>query len=132
MLAAIAALTVLSGTVQLLAPERVLGWVGGTGTEPAAHYYFAIVGMFMVLYGGVLLHALLRPEPPPVVVLWAGLQKFGAFVVITLGVVQGVFGQLALLVGGFDLLTAVLLALYLVRLERAPAAAGRAVPVLAE
>lgn len=121
MLVLISGITVLSGLAQLLAPEIVLRTVGGE-TGPAARHFFAIIGMFMLLFGGALLHALFSARPQPVVVLWAGLQKLGAAAAVGVGVVNGVFGGLALAVAGFDLLSGVLIGVYLFA-PPAPAAA---------
>jgi hypothetical protein len=121
----IAALTVLSGLAQALLPRFVLGLIGGEATPGGAHS-FGIVGMFMVLFGGMLLHALLTPGDHRVAVLWAGLQKLGAFAAVSLGVARGLFSVLALGVAGFDLLSGVLILLYLRGAARAPRApAGR-------
>jgi len=115
LLAAIAAATVVSGLVQLVAPGFVLDLLDAESTETTRHF-FGIVGMFMAIVGGLLLHALLRPPPPPgFVVLWASLQKLGACLAVAIGVGRDVFSELALLVAGFDLLTAVIGALFLWR-----------------
>jgi len=119
LVAAIAALTVVSGAVQLVAPGFVLGIIDGASTAGSRHF-FAIVGMFMVVVGGLLLHGLLTPPLPAYVALWATLQKLGAAVAVTVGVTTGVFGPLALLVAGFDLLSAVLIGLLWWRLRAAP------------
>jgi hypothetical protein len=61
--------------------------------------------------------------------LWAGLQKFGAFVAVLLGVLNQIFAPLALGVALFDLATAVLLGISWRRLRgrtAAPAAPVRA------
>ena len=50
---AIGALTALTGAVQLVAPALILRAVGGETTAGASHF-FAIVGMFMILFGGLL------------------------------------------------------------------------------
>jgi hypothetical protein len=106
-LAFIAAATVLSGLVQMLRPSFVLGTIGGDMT-PASRHFFGIVGMFMVLFGGAMLHALLNPVPQPIVFLWASLQKFGAAIAVGLGVGHGIFSALALFVAGFDLVSGIL------------------------
>ena len=111
MLAAIGAATVLSGLVQALAPRFVLGLVGGAATPGGAHS-FGIVGMFMVLFGGLLLHALAARGDASVPLLWAGLQKLGAAGAVGLGVARALFGPLALAVAVFDLLSGVLILLY--------------------
>jgi hypothetical protein len=120
-LLAIAAATVLSGLVQALLPRFVLGIIGGEATPGGAHS-FGIVGMFMVLFGGMLMHALLTPGDHRIAVLWSGLQKLGAFAAVSLGVARGLFSVLALGVAGFDLLSGVLILLYLRGMRPAPPA----------
>lgn len=116
--AAIAALTVVSGGVQLVAPGFVLDLVGGDSDDTSRHF-FAIVGMFMVVVGGLLLHGLLQPPVPTYVALWCGLQKLGAAAAVGLGVANDIFGGLALLVAGFDLLSGVLIGVLWWRLRAA-------------
>ena len=103
----IAAVSVASGAVQLVAPRLVLRLIGGD-TSPSAAHFFGIVGMFMVLFGGLLWQALRAPRPMPVPLFWAGLQKLGASAAVGLGVSRGLFSALALGVAGFDLLSAAL------------------------
>ncbi|HQX83754.1 MAG TPA: hypothetical protein PKW63_18460, partial [Vicinamibacterales bacterium] len=81
-------------------------------TNPASLHFFAIVGMFMVLFGGLLLNAMYSTRPQPVALFWAGLQKFGASAAVGIGVMNGVFSPLAWLVAGFDLLSAALILAY--------------------
>ncbi len=116
LLMAIAAITVLSGLGQLLLPGVVLGIVGSEATAVAKHF-FAIIGMFMVLFGGLLLHALLDSGDHPVAVFWTGMQKFGAAFAVALGVLKAIFGPLALLVAGFDLASGLLILWYWTRLR---------------
>jgi hypothetical protein len=111
LLLTIAALTVISGLVQAVAPDPLLGILSAEST-PASRHFFGIVGMFMVLFGGLLLHALFSASPQPVALLWAGLQKFGASAAVALGVMNGVFSLLASLVALFDLVSGVLVISY--------------------
>jgi hypothetical protein len=106
-LLAIAAITVASGAGQVVAPRLVLRVVGGDTASDSAAHFFGIVGMFMVLFGGLLWQSLREP-PAPVGVFWAGLQKLGAAGAVGLGVARGLFSSLALGVAGFDLLSGVL------------------------
>lgn len=101
-LTAIAVITIFSGLVQVIAPGFELRMLSAESI-PASRHFFGIVGMFMVLFGGALLHALCSPAHHPVVVLWASFQKFGAFAAVALGVLNHIFSPLALLVAGFDL-----------------------------
>ena len=103
--------TVLSGLVQLASPGFVLHVVGGA-TDPAGEHFFRIVGMFMVLFGGMMLHALLAAGDHPLPVLWASFQKLGAAAAVGIGFSRGFFSSTALLVAGFDLLTGILMLIY--------------------
>ena len=114
----IAGLTVVSGLVQVLATAFELRMLGAESTATTIHF-FAIVGMFMTLFGGAMLHALLSPDDHPIVVLWASLQKFGAFGAVALGVHHGIFSPLALAVAFFDLFSGIL-GLWYWRRIRAP------------
>lgn len=114
---AIGLITLVSGLVQMLAPRLVLERLASSPSAAALHS-FGIVGMFMVLFGGLVLHAVRRggaQQDLPLV--WAAIQKFGASGAVGLGVMNAVFAPVALLVAGFDLLSGfVILALW--RAER--------------
>ena len=103
----IGGLTVVSGLGQLLLPGFVLGQLGAESTATTRHF-FAIVGMFMVIIGGLLVSGLLQPATPAYVVFWVGLQKLGAFCAVGLAVWRDLFSSLW--VAFFDLATAVLCA----------------------
>ena len=115
--AAIAAITVVSGLVQMLAPHFVLRMIGGEITPASAHF-FGIVGMFMLLFGGALLHEVLSTPAQPIVALWAAFQKVGAVGGVVLGVFKGIFSPLALLVSGFDLVSALIIFAYWSRIRK--------------
>ncbi len=104
--------TVISGVVQLVKPDFVLGIVSAEAT-PASEHFFGIVGMFMALFGGMLMQVLLSNQQPPVVFLWAGFQKLGASAAVALGVARHVFGPLALGISAFDLTSGFLIFMYL-------------------
>ncbi|MEV5972714.1 hypothetical protein [Streptomyces sp. NPDC051921] len=103
----IGAVTVLTGASQVVAPGPVLDLLSADPTALSRHL-FATVGMFMIVVGGLLVHGLLGPAPPPYLLWWTGLQKFGAFVLVGVGVLRDLFGPIALLVAFFDLATALL------------------------
>ncbi|MGP0222649.1 MULTISPECIES: hypothetical protein [unclassified Paenarthrobacter] len=115
-LAAIAVITILTGASQIPFGSTILRLIGGDPT-PGAVQLFGTVGMFMVVVGGLLLHTLLAARPSPEVVLWSGVQKAGAFGAVGIGVLNGVFSPLALLVAFFDLATAALLFAYWLRIK---------------
>jgi hypothetical protein len=104
--------TVVSGIVQIFAPAFILGLVGAEITS-ATRQCFAIVGMFMFLFGGMLLQVLLSRQLIAPVFLWAGLQKIGAFVAVGIGVMNHVFSPAAMLVASFDLLSGILVFAYM-------------------
>jgi hypothetical protein len=115
LVAAIGAITVVTGCVQILWPAPILTLLSAE-QSPAALHFFGLVGMFMALFGGALLHALFSRQPSPVVVLWAGLQKFGAVAGVGIGVMHGIFAPLALIVTVFDFVSGVLIMACLSRL----------------
>lgn len=110
----VAVATIASGIVQVIAPSLVLGLIGAEAGAVGAHA-FGIVGMFMVLFGGLLWEGLTPRGPMPTALRWAGLQKLGAAGAVGLGVTRGLFGPLALGVAGFDLLSGLLIFVYLHR-----------------
>lgn len=115
---AIAAITLVSGLVQMLAPRFVLHLISAEITATSAHF-FGIVGMFMLLFGGALLQEVFSTPAQPIIALWAALQKFGAVAAVILGVVKGIFSPLALLVSSFDLVSALIVFAYWSRIRKA-------------
>jgi hypothetical protein len=103
----VGASTALTGAIQMVAPAFILHLLSAETTVTSQHF-FAIVGMFMVLFGGATLHALLSFKHHPIVILWSSLQKFGAAAAVGLGVGRGVFSSLALIVALIDLLSGLL------------------------
>ena len=116
-LLAIAGITVFSGLFQIIAPGFELRLLSAE-TTPSSAQLFGTIGMFMVLFGGLFLHALLSPGDQPVVVLWCSLQKFGASVAVGLGVLHQIFSPLALLVATFDLCSGILAICYWRRIHK--------------
>jgi hypothetical protein len=87
-------------------------------TTATSKHFFAIVGMFMVLFGGATLNALLSFKHHPVVIFWSGLQKLGASAAVGLGVVNEVFSSIAIVVAVIDLLSGLLALWYWKRIRR--------------
>src|SRR5271170_3105917 len=106
-LVAIAAITVFSGLVQAFAPAVILQLLSAQITATTEHF-FGIVGMFMALFGGMLLNALLGRSDQPVAVLWSALQKLGAAAAVSLGVLHGIFSAVASLVAAMDFASGIL------------------------
>ena len=107
----ISLVTILSGLSQVIMPSFVLELIGAE-ISPTTSHFFAIVGMFMSLFGGLMLHAIYSTHTNLEAVLWCALQKLGAFVAVTLGVVNGIFSPLALGVALFDLFSGLLFLYY--------------------
>ena len=95
--AAIAGATIASGLGQMLLPGFVLGVLSADRSPTPAHF-FAIVGMFMAVLGALVLHAVLTGDRYPLVILWGAVQKFGAFLAVSIGVGRGIFAALAMAV----------------------------------
>jgi hypothetical protein len=119
LVAAIAVITLVTGCVQILWPEPILRLLSAE-TSPAALHFFGLVGMFMALFGGALLHGMLTNPPARVIALWAGLQKFGAVAGVGIGVLHGIFAPLALAVTVFDFVSGVLILTFLHQLRPPP------------
>lgn len=115
-LAAIGWGTVGTGALQVVAPGFVLRAIGGADEKTARHL-FGTVGMFMVVVGGLVVGTLRSASPDRAALGWGAAQKAGAAAAVGLGVARGVFAPVALLVAGFDAVTAVLLAVYRNRLR---------------
>lgn len=108
----ISLVTVISGLTQVFAPGLVLGMIGASITDTSCHF-FAIVGMFMALFGGMALHAVYSANTNELAIFWAALQKFGAAVAVSLGILEGVFSSIAAGVAMFDLVSGLLFLYYL-------------------
>lgn len=108
----VSVVTLVSGAVQMMNPGFVLKLLSAE-VMPATDHLFGIVGMFMVLFGGMLLQVLLSKQLVAPVYFWAGMQKLGASASVALGVARHLFGTGALLVSAFDLLSGLFILLYL-------------------
>lgn len=110
----IAIATALSGLVLIFASPSILRLLQAAHDKTSA-YFFAVVGMFMFLFGGLLYRSLKKSLVEPI--FWCTLQKLGAAVAIGLGVYNAVFSPLAIGVAVFDLLSGILLLVYLKNLK---------------
>lgn len=116
-LIAIAAITVISGLTQMVAPGFVLAMIGADASEASRHL-FATVGMFMVITGAMFFQALVNRSTERAIPLWIGVQKVAAAALVGWGISKGLFGWLALGVSVFDLATGILAWIYLARMPR--------------
>jgi hypothetical protein len=104
--------TILSGLVQMIVPGFVLGFVGAQIT-PSTSHFFAIIGMFMTLFGCLMLHTIYNASPNPSAILWCAFQKLGASVAVFLGIIHGIFSVPAVGVAIFDLCSGILFLYYI-------------------
>lgn len=104
--------TILSGLTQLVMPRFVLNVIGANIDDTSAHF-FAIIGMFMALFGGLMLHAVYSATPQRPAILWCAFQKLGAFAAVGLGIINGIFMPIAAAVALFDLFSGLFFLYYL-------------------
>lgn len=109
--------TIISGLAQMISPQTVLTFIQAEITPTSAHF-FAIVGMFMTLFGGLMLHAIYSPYPQRPAVLWCAFQKLGAFAAVGLGILNGIFAPIAAAVAIFDLFSGLVFLYYYKRIEQ--------------
>jgi hypothetical protein len=104
--------TFISGVIQTVAPALVLNFVGAA-IDLTNKQFFATIGMFMFLFGGMMIHALYNEDDNRVVVIWSALQKLGAALAVAAGIIKGVFLPVAGMVAAFDLFSGILFFVYL-------------------
>lgn len=105
----IAIITILSGLAQIILPETALSLTGISATAEAV-YLFRLVSLLTLLFGGMLLHAMLSGQNRSVPLLWAGLQKVLSAAAVMLAVVSGLLpANNTLLVAGYDFVAGVFL-----------------------
>ena len=104
---AVGALTAVSGLLVLAFPITMLHLLDADTPDPTP-FVFGVVGLFMLLFGGLLVDTARRPEPAPVALFWCFLQKVGAAVAMLAAFVTDVFGWLALLVVVVDAVSALI------------------------
>jgi hypothetical protein len=112
----IAVATLLSGLVQLVKPTFVMNIVGAENNGNSS-FFFALVGTFMALFGGLMVHNVYSAKPQRASVFWSMLQKAVAFVFLSLGIAIGIFNLLAIGVALFDLFGAIAYVLYMRQLK---------------
>jgi hypothetical protein len=113
----IAAVTVVTGLAQLVAPDWVLALIARDGSALGAHF-FATVGMFMVITGAMFLQSLLVRSREAAIPFWIGVQKAAAALLVGWAVVRGLLAPIAYGVAAFDAVTAVITFVFWYRLPR--------------
>ncbi|WP_417589892.1 patatin [Owenweeksia hongkongensis] len=112
----ISVLTVVSGLTQVVMPGFVLNVIGAEVTDISKHL-FGIVGMFMALFGSLMLHTVYQTYTSRTAVFWCAMQKLGAFAAVSLGVYNELFSWMALGVAIFDLISGILFLYYIKTLK---------------
>jgi hypothetical protein len=103
----IAAITVLTGLVQLAAPGWALAFISADHSPLGAHF-FRTVGMFMVITGAMFLQSLCARSAEGFIPFWIGVQKLAAALLVGWAIVSGLLAPIAYAVAGFDAATAIL------------------------
>lgn len=109
--------TLVSGLTQLIRPAFILGIVGAEITTTSAHF-FAIVGMFMTIFGLLMLHVVYSPQTNSAAIFWCAVQKLGASLAVGWGIANGIFAWPAAGVALFDLFSGFLFLYYLNYLKK--------------
>ncbi len=112
----ISAATVFSGIMQIIAPGFVLSFIGAD-TAPASKHFFAIIGMFMALFGGLMLNVVYSARPSKSTVFWCALQKLGASIAVLLGIYNEIFSLMAGSIALFDLVSGLLFLYYMKNID---------------
>ncbi|MBD8489042.1 patatin [Echinicola sp. CAU 1574] len=113
----ISIITIISGVTQMIMPEMVLKIIGAEISDSTKHL-FGIIGMFMALFGSLMVHTVYQTHTSKTAVFWCAMQKLGAFIAVTLGVFNGLFSWMAMGVAVFDLFSAGLFLYYLTTLQK--------------
>lgn len=108
----ISVITIISGLSQVVMPDMVLHIIGAD-VSPISGHLFGIVGMFMALFGSLMLHTVYSATTSSVAVFWCAMQKLGAFVAVGIGVLNGLFSWMASGVAIFDLFSGLLFLYYI-------------------
>jgi hypothetical protein len=116
-LVVIAAITVLTGLTQLIAPAWALGFIASDRSALGAHF-FATVGMFMIITGAMFLQSLLAHSTEGAIPFWIGVQKAAACALVAWAVLRGLLAPIAYAVAAFDGATALLTFAFWRRLPR--------------
>ena len=104
-------ITICSGLLQVSSPGFVLDFIGAEITY-TTKLFFAIIGMFMALFGGMMIQALYSANRNDAAILWASFQKLGAALAVGLGIYFKIFNWFALSVAVFDLLSGLIFLRY--------------------
>jgi hypothetical protein len=110
----IAAVTVLSGLTQVVAPGSVLAFLTPS-SDDLHRQLFATVGMFMFVTGALFLQSLWTRMPGGALPFWIGVQKLLAAIFVARGVYAGLFMPVSISVATFDALSAALCFIFAVR-----------------
>ena len=104
-------ITVASGLMQLGFPAFVLKNVGIEGTATNTQL-FATIGMFMIMFGGLVIHGVYSPYQNKVIILWASFQKLGASIAVGIGILHHIFNFASGGVALFDLCSGIIFLYY--------------------
>lgn len=105
-------ITLISGITQLINPGFVLRMTGAEVSSTSSHF-FAIIGLFMTLFGGLMIQTVYSKDTGSAAIIWSAFQKLGASIAVFAGIMKGLFAIQAAAVAGFDLFSGLLFFYYL-------------------
>jgi hypothetical protein len=113
---AIAAITLITGLVQIVIPGFILSLVGAN-RDATSEQLFATIGMFMAIFGAMLIQALRSSSNQRIVIFWAAVQKFGASIAVFIGIQKHIYSGFAPLIATFDGISGCLIFWYWTRMR---------------
>jgi len=117
LLIVIAAVTIVTGFGQLVAPAWVLAFIA-PNPEALGVHFFATVGMFMLITGAMFLQSLLARSTETAIPFWIGVQKALAAVLVAWAIMRGLLAPLAYSVAAFDAVSGAIAFVFWNRLPR--------------
>jgi hypothetical protein len=116
---AIASITLIAGLIQIVIPGFVLTLVGAN-RDATSEQLFATIGVFMAIFGAMLLQALRISSNQRIVIFWAAVQKFGSSIAVFIGVHKHIYSAFAPLIATFDGISGCLIFWYWTRMRPGP------------
>jgi predicted phage tail protein len=111
LLITVAVITILTGLLQIIIPETILNSMGISPSSETT-YFFRVLSLLIVLFGGALLQSALSGESMSVILLWASLQKLLGAAAVVLAVFSGLLTSGALAAAGYDFIAGLFLLWY--------------------
>lgn len=111
LLIAAAVITILTGLLQMLLPGMILNSMGISPSDETI-YFFRVLSLLIILFGGALLQSALSRESMAIILLWASLQKLLGAAAVVLAVLSGLLSSGVLAVAGYDFIAGLFILWY--------------------